>query len=215
MSTLKDRLIEARKEAGLSQAGLAKLAGCGQTTVASIENGRNQGSTALARIAEVLHVEALWLSEGRGEKRRSKDTTQPDPANVAPAVERQNRVPLVSWVQAGDWRHAADLLQPGEGYEWIETSLTIRDHTFALRVQGDSMEPEFTHGMIVLVEPDMDPHPGDYVIARNGSDEATFKQLIKDGTDYYLKPVNPRYPIKPLGTARIIGVVRESVKKYR
>jgi len=79
MSTLKDRLIEARKEAGLSQAGLAKLAGCGQTTVASIENGRNQGSTALARIAEVLHVEALWLSEGAAKSADQKTPPSPIP----------------------------------------------------------------------------------------------------------------------------------------
>jgi hypothetical protein len=44
-----------------------------------------------------------------------------------------------------------------------------------LRVQGDSMTPDFPHGCIIVVEPELDPLPGDYVIAKNGDDEATFK----------------------------------------
>lgn len=68
MSTLKDRLIEARQEAGLSQADLAARVSCGQTTVASIENGRNKGATPLVKIAHVLGVNPLWLVEGLGPK---------------------------------------------------------------------------------------------------------------------------------------------------
>ena len=139
----------------------------------------------------------------------------PEQASVGPAPERSGRVPLISWVQAGDWSHAADLLHPGEAVEWIDTSVTVRPHTFALRVEGDSMEPEFAPGTILVVEPEMDAYPGDYVIAKNGDDEATFKQLVRDGADLYLKPLNARYPIKPLGNSRIVGVVREAVKRYR
>ena len=64
------------------------------------------------------------------------------------------------------------------------------------------------------MEPEMDFMPGDYVIAKNGG-EATFKQLVKDGGDWYLKPLNPQYPTKLLGDSRIIGVVRESIMKFR
>lgn len=53
------------------------------------------------------------------------------------------------------------------------------------------------------------------MIALNTDNETTFKQLVKDGGDLYLKPLNSRYPIKPLGTAKIIGVVREFTKRFR
>lgn len=134
---------------------------------------------------------------------------------LSPAPDRKGMVPLISSVQAGHWTHAADLLQPGEAYDWIETGVTVRPHTFALRVTGDSMEPEFAHGTIVIVEPEMDAHPGDYVVAKNGDEEAVLKKLVRDGADLYLVPLNTRYPIKPLGAARIVGVVREAVKRYR
>ena len=77
------------------------------------------------------------------------------------------------------------------------------------------MEPEFSAGTILIVEPDLEALPGNYVIARNGDQEATFKQLVRDGSDLYLKPLNPRYPLKPLGDSIIVGVVREAVKRYR
>ena len=60
----------AREAAGLTQDALAKRAHCGQTTIASIENGRNEGATPLPMLAHVLGVEALWLAEGKGPRRR-------------------------------------------------------------------------------------------------------------------------------------------------
>ncbi|HBH39603.1 MAG TPA: hypothetical protein DDX06_14600 [Curvibacter sp.] len=97
----------------------------------------------------------------------------------------------------------------------IPTTVPVNRYTFALRVQGDSMEPRFTEGMLLIVEPELDPQPGDYVIVKNGSEETTFKQLIKDGADWYLKPLNPRYPIRALGKDTIVGVVRGVTEQFR
>jgi SOS-response transcriptional repressor LexA len=215
MGTFSDRVREARKELGLTQIQLAAAAGLSQTTISDIERGRNDSSADIVSLARAIGVRAEWLADGRGPRKDSDSPALDEPSNVSPGPERRARVPLISWVQAGDWSHAADLFQPGDAEDWVETSVAVRSHTFALRVKGDSMEPEFMAGTLVVVEPEMDAHPGDFVIARNGDGEATFKQLTIDGPDLYLKPLNPRYPIKPLGTARIVGVVREAVKRYR
>jgi SOS-response transcriptional repressor LexA len=122
-----------------------------------------------------------------------------------------NQVPLISWVQAGAHSECIDDL--GE-HEMIATDLRTKAHTFALRVQGDSMEPIFNQDMIVIVEPDMQALHGHYVVAKNGDNEATLKQLIQDGSDWYLKPLNARYPIKPLGDSHIVGVVRQSITRF-
>jgi len=86
-------------------------------------------------------------------------------------------------------------------------------------VHGDSMASEsgdsFPEGSIIVVEPDLEVLPGDYVIALNEHAQTTFKQLVRDGGEFYLRPLNPRYPIKPLGAARVIGVVREFSKRFR
>jgi transcriptional regulator with XRE-family HTH domain len=66
MDTLGNRMKEARARRGMSQARLAKLLGLGQSTIASIENGRNRGSGSLVQIAAALAVSPLWLAEGKG-----------------------------------------------------------------------------------------------------------------------------------------------------
>ncbi len=124
------------------------------------------------------------------------------------------KVPVINWVKAGEFTECIDNYSIDQAEEWIGTTTKPKTNTFALRVIGDSMEPLFTEGMLIIVEPELEALPGDYIIAKNGN-EATFKQLIKDGADYYLKPMNNRYPIKPLGESYIIGVVREAVIKFR
>jgi SOS-response transcriptional repressor LexA len=88
---------------------------------------------------------------------------------------------------------------------------------FSLRVEGDSMEPEFPHGCIIFVEPRSEALNGDFVVVTlDDSRRATFKELVIDGPSRYLKPLNPRYPILPLTVeARVCGVVREMRKAYR
>lgn len=78
------------------------------------------------------------------------------------------------------------------------------------------MEPEFTEGDIVVVDPGLEAASGDYVIAKNG-EEATFKQLIVDGGSVYLNPLNTRYPIKDMTGVemKIVGVVVEKKNRYR
>lgn len=102
---------------------------------------------------------------------------------------------MISWVQAGYGVSAVDNLHPGEG-EKIETTYKARRHTYALRVKGDSMEPKFPQGCLVIVEPEEDPVHGKFVIVRRNGDEPTLKQYIEEGGSKFLKPMNTRYPIE-------------------
>ena len=139
-------------------------------------------------------------------------------SNVGGRVVVRAEVPLVSEVEAGNYT-VIDNFKPKSKFETIPVTVEVKRHTYALRVHGDSMVSatgdSFPEGSVVVVEPEMTPLPGDYVIVLNASNETTFKQLVKDGGDLYLKPLNSRYPIKPLGNARVIGVVREFTKRFR
>ncbi|WP_168735240.1 helix-turn-helix domain-containing protein [Pseudothauera rhizosphaerae] len=70
MRTFGSRLKAARKEAGLSQAQLARTVGMSQGNLSDIENNHVPTSTFTPKLAAALGVEALWLAEGRGGKRR-------------------------------------------------------------------------------------------------------------------------------------------------
>lgn len=209
LRTLAERLVFAREKAGFTQEALAKAAGVAQSTIAGLESGYRKGSAKLAQIAHALGISPIWLATGKGEM------CQGLIQNTRPGPEIRGSVPLISWVQAGDYAEAIDHLSPGEG-ERIETTVPVKAHTYALRVTGDSMEPEFPEGCIIIVEPDMDPHHGDYIIVKNGENEATFKQLIQDGADWYLKPINPRYPVKQMPKGAVFcGVVRGMERRFR
>ena len=126
-------------------------------------------------------------------------------------------VPLLSSVQAGNFKELVNNhSQMAIDAEQVPTAVPVRQYTFALRVEGDSMEPDFKEGMVIIVEPELEPLPNDFVIAKNGSEESTFKQLVKDGSDWYLKPLNDRYPMKTFtADMRIVGVVRAVERRFR
>ncbi len=139
-------------------------------------------------------------------------------ANVGGRMALRAEVPLISQVEAGNYT-VIDNFEPRHGFATIPVTVEIKRHTYALRVHGDSTVSDtgdsFPEGSILVVEPELAALPGDYVIVLNGAHETTFKQLVKDGGDHYLKPLNSRYPIRPLGSARVIGVVREFSKRFR
>lgn len=218
-----DAYVE-RRIANDSQLTLGKSIGVSGVTIWSYRKGEKlpRMNTAL-RIASVLGVTVEWLLTGQGAKKSgafaSNDSSTglrlADDGDIsASSITTLARVPVLTFIQAGDFREVVDNYQSNQADEWLETDVPVKQRTFALIVEGDSMEPEFAPGMRVVVEPDMDPENGDYVIAGNG-EQATLKKLVRDGDDWYLKPLNPRYPIKPLGSGRIIGVVRAAYKKYR
>ena len=136
---------------------------------------------------------------------------------VVEGLDVRIEVPLISLSEAA--RFAAGALKRVPHVDTVFTTVEVRSHTFAVKVEGDMMVSEsndsFPPGSVLIVEPDMEPSAGDYVIAKDPAGDTTFKQLIRDGGEFYLKPLNPRYPIRALGTSEIVGVVREFTKRFR
>jgi SOS-response transcriptional repressor LexA len=121
-------------------------------------------------------------------------------ANAEPASLQLRRIPLISFVQAGTWMEATDSYEPGAGSEWIATGKPVSSSAFALRIKGDSMHPDFRDGDVVIVDPVKQPTPGCFVVAKNGSNDATFKKYRPRGRNeqgreaFELVPLNPDYP---------------------
>lgn len=61
---LKDRLKQARKNAGLTQAELAERAGIKQSSISEIERGLTKTSAHLLKLAQICEVDPFWLAEG-------------------------------------------------------------------------------------------------------------------------------------------------------
>jgi phage repressor protein C with HTH and peptisase S24 domain len=126
------------------------------------------------------------------------------------------RVPLLSLVQVGQSAEATFPQSLDAVSDWIEFPRRRRgQRSFALRVSGESMEPDYRNGDVIYVDPDAAAIHGKDVIARMGErNEVTFKRLVVEGDRRYLKTLNPHWPEKFFSVdayTRIIGVV---VGKY-
>jgi len=220
-TNISNRVGAARTMSGISQPKAAENLGISTVTLSRYENGKRDVPLAVAiSMARLYSVRESWLLTGEGPMLEGEQpSTPPEPPNVGPASPdriQPKMVPLISWVQAGDWREVDDPYPPGYAEQWVQTFETDHPNAFALTVVGDSMQPEFTKGDIIIVDPGLEPASGDYVIAKNGED-ATFKQLIRDGASVLLKPANDRYPIKDVTgqPVKIVGVVVGKQKQYR
>lgn len=143
-------------------------------------------------------------------------------ANVVPAPLGTRRIPLISYVQAGHMTEAVDTYAVGGAEDWLLTDLDLSANAFALRIKGDSMMPEFREGDAVIIDPAIVPMPGDYVVAKNGENEATFKKYRPRGVNeqgqqvFELVPLNEDYPSmrSDLSHIQIIGTMIEH-RRYR
>lgn len=126
-------------------------------------------------------------------------------------------VPIVSWVQAGNWSESPCIAEHDQETTFV-TGKVPKD-CFALRVSGDSMTNcegahTFPDGCLILVDPSKVANAKDFVVAVNEStQEATFKQLIEDCGRMYFKPLNTQYPVMSVtGDTAIKGVVFRKIE---
>lgn len=171
------------------------------------EHGRRQVPLEIVnKLAKVLQVTPgyiLALETFAGNESLELTTTK-----------TMGRIPLMAWSALGLIEKDKPL--PVLGLEYVETTEPVGQFTFALKVRDDSMQDKFPVGVQITVEPELQYQSGDYVIVLNGSSDATFRQIIQDGADWFLKPENTRYPIKPLAKDfRVIGVVTAMEMKFR
>ena len=208
-----ERLKTLREKAGLSQAALAEKCGwASQSRVGNYEKGvRKIGADDAAILATALMVHPAEILFGL------------EPVNnVIPAPIGLRQIPIISYVQAGCWTESCECRAMDGSIETITTDLDLGSMAFALEVRGDSMAPEILEGDVVVIDPDVDPLPGDIVAAKNGSHEATIKQYRPRGTNdqgqeyFELVPLNPVYPTMRSDHhhVTIIGVMMER-RRYR
>ena len=205
------RFKEAVAHAGVddTQEALGRLLGVSPVMIWSYRSGEKMPRMATAmRIAEKLGVSVSWLLSGNGSMVESIATKITRNVSDGPDINRT--VPLISWIQAGDWCEAEDPYQNGDAETWLPVSSKYGARSYALRVRGESMLPRFREGEIIVVDPDAEAVSADFVIARKSAGEVTFKQLVIEGSAVYLKPLNPQWPepiIKISGDWSICGKV--------
>lgn len=191
-----------------------------QGAVSMYLNGRNALNLDIAiYFAKKFNVPIETFSPRLQKQYDDLLNTKPVSDSIPVTYENQKsrKMPILGWVQAGSWMVAEDhsLLSGHNDLSYETTDAPVSDRSFWLRVIGDSMTStsgvSIPEGYLILVDTSKFPENGDLVIAKlTESDEVTFKKLVIDAGQKYLKPLNPSYKTLTInGNCRIIGVVRE------
>lgn len=205
------RLQEKLKEKGYKPADLARAAEVSGVAAGKWIHGDSQPKAGkLKLIARFLDVSDDWLLTGREASPRldnNVDLSQRIPFEGRP-------VPVISWVAAGAFDPIQTVLKDAEIDEYLPPIKECGKNGYGLVVTGISMSPKFEPEDRIYVNPDFqvsDLKTGDLVIVScTGDNEATFKQLIIEGTTKYLKPLNPKWDeqiIKLTEDCRLVGKV--------
>lgn len=231
MSTLGERVKAEREAKGWSQAELARRvtkAGYSITQggIAQIERRGETEPKSIVQLAQALGLSVNWLQTNRGDRLRG----------VTPAQDEEDQLPLEPGRRRrpGDMAAAAAKAAPGgrpplqvfssaqggvegamvlssEPVAWIprDTRLEGISEAYGCFVSGDSMEPAYERGNLLLVNPSAQPGPGD---------DAIFIREAIDGTRYVLikrltRVTEPSWTVKQYNPPRTYTLSRKEWSK--
>jgi phage repressor protein C with HTH and peptisase S24 domain len=159
MSTLADRILEARTDAKLDPAELARLVGVKPAAAYQWESGATKSlkDVTLMTLSEVLGVSPLWLATGRGPKNLLDSVSQAvqrfetregyrrfqvmGEGGAGPGIMNADYPEVVRELEIAEWRLQEELGR-----------VPSPNRVKLLTVRGHSMAPRIREGDIVFVD---------------------------------------------------------------
>lgn len=219
---ISERVKLCRQALSLTQPQVAELLSVSQPAYQRLEKGGVKNPKMLHKLAEIFQTTPQWLQYGVGKS----------PEYLKMVSIPEGKVPILAWEQVVKWvanPSLESLLKENSfavgksrvGEPLVKIDFTYfpeksSDKVFALRVKDDSMistipgRRTFLEGDIIIVDPDRTPRNMSFVICTiNDAEEPIFKQLIVDGNNQFLRPLNTQYPLIPFDKdkIKICGVV--------
>jgi phage repressor protein C with HTH and peptisase S24 domain len=130
-------------------------------------------------------------------------------------IEPGRLIPIINRVPAGYPVDFDDLQYPaGFADDYVRCPDIDDPQAFGVRVIGDSMEPKFVQGDIVIVSPAVEVRSGDDCFVRLATPhETTFKRVFFEADNMVrLQPRNEKYSPMILEGSRINGIYRAVIK---
>lgn len=176
-----DRIKDARKKAGISQAELARLVGRSQSAVAEWETGGTEPRRNIVeKIASVLDVSPLWLEVG-GVVEAGR-AYEPFPAEDLTAVDGGQSLsdpgPVYATIAGRDGEQlvTSDVVE----YRPKPSKWNNVKGLYGFYVLSDSMEPRIKAGELIWVHPNRRPAPGqEAVFTRRNSNPGDAYATVK------------------------------------
>jgi phage repressor protein C with HTH and peptisase S24 domain len=186
--------------AGLSPSGLAKKSGLDPTTF-----NRSKRVTTDGR--------ERWPStESVAKALAATGTTVETFVTLIADSARQvaQAVPLIGFAEAGVGGFFDDGGFPvGKGWDEIAFPAVNDEHAYALEISGDSMQPAYRDGDVIVVSPSAPIRRGDRVVTKTKDGEVMVKELKRrTSKTIELKSLNAEHPDRTLNVADVVWIAR-------
>ena len=194
---------------GLTEKELASIVGVSVETIANILAADPPQERAIwEHFARYFRIDVDFLQIG-GPPHSEGLFDLTESATPSP-LGQMRKVPLLRWDQIDQMVIPEVPSRVIQAEAMLETDVPgIR--TFAMQVKDNSMEPLFSEGEVIFVNPDLPSEPGHYVMvdSEHGRPEgALLRQLKEIGGQTKLHPFNRRYEDLPMtNQQRILGRV--------
>ncbi|CAL8980730.1 helix-turn-helix transcriptional regulator [Rhodoplanes serenus] len=185
--------------AGLSASGLAKRAGLDPTT---FNRSKRITADGRARWPSTESVAKSLAATGTSIEEFVKLITDGTPAEQA--------VPLIGFAEAGSGGYFDDGGFPvGKGWDEIAFPAVEDEHAYALEISGDSMQPAYRDGAVIIVSPAAPIRRGDRVVVKTRDGEVMAKELRRKTTKTLeLRSLNPEHEDRVLAAEEVLWVAR-------
>jgi phage repressor protein C with HTH and peptisase S24 domain len=187
--------------AGLSASGLARRAGLDPTT---FNKSKRITAAGRARWPSTESIAKALAATGTTIEVFVALTQGADGATPARGV------PLLGFAEAGAGGYFDDGGFPaGTGWEEIAFPAVNDDHAYALKISGQSMEPAYRNGDVIIVSPAAPVRRGDRVVVKTRGGEVMAKELKRTSPKAIeLKSLNAEHPDRTLSTADVLWMAR-------
>lgn len=207
--TPRGKLAATLQDHGISPAQLAKKIGYDAGVISNVVNGNGRASESMieAIVRELPELSKDDLMDGGSELPAAEGSASglygQKPTISLPPGMTGRMVPLLSLAQAGAW----DAGHTDEGWTGAAVfALNVDDRkAFAIKVSGNSMEPDICEGDIVICSPRVQLTPGCCAVIRTRSESALIKFWRKKGDLVILESANPDYPPIRFPASEIAG----------
>jgi phage repressor protein C with HTH and peptisase S24 domain len=195
--TALDRLAA---RANLSASGLAKKAGLDPTTFNKSKRITPDGRPRWPSTESVAKSLAATGTSIDTFVTLIEDTARP----VARAV------PLIGFAEAGTGGFFDDGGFPvGKGWDEIPFPAVTDENAYALEISGDSMEPVYRDGNVIIVSPAASIRRGDRVVVKTRDGEVMVKELKRrTAKTIELRSINERHGDRSLPARDVLWIAR-------
>ena len=184
---------------GLTEEELASAVGVSVRMIADILVGEFPQDPAIWEyFARYFRMDADFLRSG-GPPHSEGLFDLTESAHPSP-LGQMRKVPLLRWDQIDQMVTREEPPRLIHAQALLETDVPGK-RTFALQVRDNSMQPLFSKGEIIFVNPDLPSEPGHYVVveSEDGRPEGALLRQLKDiGGQAILHPLNRQYQDLPV-----------------